>query len=75
MNKARRAVLNKIINSLVDLKSELYTICDEEECAYDNMPESLQESERGENMQEAVDAMNDAYDHIEEAVDSLEGIF
>ena len=31
MNKARRAVLNKIINALTDLKDELETVKDEEE--------------------------------------------
>ncbi len=42
--------------------------------AYDNMPESLQESERGqamyqavENLESAIDSLSEALDHTEEA--------
>lgn len=45
---------------------------DKEQEALDNMPESLQEGERGEAMQDAIDNLSSAMDSVEEAVDSLE---
>ena len=38
------------------------------------MPEGLQESERGERMQEAIENLESAAGSVEEAVDSLNGI-
>ena len=45
---------------------------DDEETAMDNLPESLQESDKYYTMEEACDAMSDAMDAIDEAIDSLE---
>jgi len=75
MNKARRAALNAIVNGITELKDALENVHDDEETAMDNMPESLQETERYEIMEEAVDAMSDAIDALDEAIDALEGIF
>lgn len=39
---------------------------DEEQEAYDNLPESFQYGERGEQMQEYIDSMDEAYENLEE---------
>ena len=65
MNAKRRNAIDSVINELVEkfeeIKAEaidqLSEIRDEEQEAYDNLPESLQESERGENMQNCIDAL------------------
>lgn len=65
MNAKRRNAINSIINDLIDkfedLKSEaidqLSEIRDEEQEAFDNLPEALQDSEKGENMQDCIDAL------------------
>ena len=65
MNAKRRNAIDSVINELIEkfeeIKSEaidqLSEIRDEEQEAYDNLPESLQESERGENMQDCIDAL------------------
>ena len=75
MNKARRASLNAILNAIIEQKDALEIVCDEEETARDNMPESLQGTERYDNMSDAVDAMYDAIDSLDEAIEELEGIF
>ena len=72
MNKARRTRINEIIDSLNQLKEEINIIMGEEQEALDNMPESFQEGERGEAMQDAIDNLSSAMDSVEEAVDSLE---
>lgn len=73
MNAKRRNAINSIINDLIDkfeeIKSEaidqLSEIRDEEQEAYDNLPESLQESERGENMQNCIDALEEFMSDLE----------
>lgn len=65
MNAKRRNAINSIINDLIDkfeeIKAEaidqLSEIRDEEQEAYDNLPEALQDSEKGENMQNCIDAL------------------
>ena len=51
---------------------QLDALKDEEQEAYDNTPESLQESERGQAMEEAINQMEEAYSQIEEAAYILE---
>lgn len=70
MNKQRRKVLEEIIEEMDVLLTKLEDVKTEEEEAYDNMPESFQEGERGERMQEAIDSMDSAYSGLEEARDS-----
>lgn len=72
MNKARRKNLETIIAKLEAIREPMGTIwndlrevADEEQEAYDNMPESLQESERGQQMQEYIDTMDGVLDEIE----------
>ena len=58
MNKDRRDRLQNIIE-------DLGAIIDEEQEAYDNLPEAIQSSERGDAMQEQIDGMTDAKDTLE----------
>lgn len=71
MNKGRRAELKSIAGKLEKLKEEIEFTRMDEETSFENLPESLQESERGEAMQEAMDDMVDAMDNIEEAINIL----
>ena len=71
MNKRRRTELNSIIEILEDANSRLETVKDEEQEAHDNLPEGIQYSERGEQMEQYVDSMDEAYDSIQEAIDTL----
>ena len=45
-----------------------------EELAFDNMPENLQYSMRGEESQEAIDVMSSAVESLDEAISQLEDI-
>ena len=47
MNNTRRKEIQEVLNELADLRSRVDTLHGEEQEAYDNMPESLQQSERG----------------------------
>ena len=72
MNKTRRKSLVEIASKLEDIKAEIEALRDEEQDYYDNMPENLQGSERGEIAESAVYAMECAMDGIENAIDNLE---
>ena len=72
MNKVRRNQLSEIQGKLAEIREMIESVLSDEQDAYDNLPESLQESERGEAMQAAIDAMESAMDSCEEAESSLE---
>jgi t-SNARE complex subunit (syntaxin) len=71
MNKERRKAIEKISDKLTDLQAELEELREAEEEAYDNLPESLQDGEKGDAMQEAIEHLEDADSYIEEAKDAL----
>lgn len=74
MNKARRKWLEDIIGKLEEQKDELYQLYEEEQEAYDNMPESLQESERGQIASEFVDSLETEYGSLEDVITNLQEI-
>ena len=76
MNYERRKELNRIYSELEGLQSRigeliggLECVKDDEENAYDCFPENLQNSERGEKMQDNIQALEDAIEQLNE-VDS-----
>lgn len=71
MNKKRRKEIENLRESISETKAKLQDLLDEEQQAFDNMPESIQESERGEEMQEIIEYMGAAIDSLEEATESL----
>ena len=72
MNNIRRNELEEIYNDLREICDRLENVkCDEEEY-YNNIPENLKYSERGEKAEEAVSALEDALGEIEEALDNIE---
>ena len=58
MNKTRFARLSKLIE-------ELSAIRDEEQDAFDNLPENFQYGSQGETMQEGIDVMDEALSTLE----------
>lgn len=72
MNKARRKELSQAVELLEEAQSIIESCRDEEQEYIDNMPENLHESEKYYAAEEAVDNMNEAYDVIGEAIDSVE---
>lgn len=72
MNKERRKELNNLIEQIEELKISLETLCEEEQEYYDNMPESIQNGEKGERSQEAIDNLESAIDNLDEAIDEIQ---
>ena len=72
MNQARRKALSKIIETLTDLRMELGDLYDEEQTAYDNLPDSLQASEAGQKRMSNADDIDSAINSIDSAISDIE---
>ena len=71
MNKERRKQLEKVVEVLTAQMEELETIKDEEQEAFDNLPEGIQCTERGETMEENVDELDSIITDLENVIDSI----
>lgn len=74
MNKARRKQLEEIVNALEEQKFTIESVCEEEQEAFDNLPESIQYSEQGETMESDISDMVDAVSDLENVISSLQKI-
>ena len=81
MNARQRKQLAKmsdemlmICMSLETLKSKLETIQEDEQDKYDNMPESLQDSERGCAMYEGIESLEELVDRVDTLITELNDI-
>ena len=71
MNKQRR---KRIVDAIYKIEELIQNILDEEQDAYDNMPENLIESENGIVSAEAQENLDSAIEALEEAISYLEEI-
>ena len=72
MNNERRKSLKMVVCAIDDIVNDLTDIRNEEQDAYDNLPEGLQESERGEQIWENVDAIDSIIADLENAADEID---
>lgn len=71
MNKARRKSIEELQERISELMCEVESIRDEEQEAFDNIPESLQYSAGGERMEGYISTLDDAYSSLEDAYSYL----
>ena len=74
MNKERRKQLQEVINKISEAHDLLDEILSDEQDAFDNMPEGLRSSERGETMEEGIYNMEEARDNLEDITNTLEEV-
>ena len=81
LNKDRRKRITEVkgklqteINNLKLISAELSVILNEEQDAFDNMPEGLQSSYRGMCSEDAIDSMEDASEKLDEVIELLSEI-
>ena len=70
MNKQRRKGIDQIINmleniDLEEIKDSIQDIIDEEQQTFDDMPENLQQSERAEAMEDAINSLEEAQSDLD----------
>ena len=74
MNQLRRKEIGRLTDLMnrkryditVDLAGEIENIRDEEQEAYDNLPDGIKESDRGWQMEEAIDNLESALQALED---------
>jgi hypothetical protein len=73
MNNTRRkeiarvvAILQEVGPMIAEARDIVESVKDEEEEAHQSLPESLQDGERGQTMQEAIDALDEAHSALDE---------
>ena len=71
MNDKRRKELNVIYSELHLRIGQLDDLLNQEQDAYDNLPEGLQNSEKGEQIQECIDAVEQAKSELQTVLDTL----
>lgn len=74
MNKNRRKLISNNIALLESIKSNLENILSDEEYYFDNMPENLQGSMRGEESESAIEILQNTIEEIENCIDNLNEI-
>jgi hypothetical protein len=86
MNKERRKTINMqwhameelkamhaaLVAKAEEIKSELENVRDEEQEAFDNMPEGLQQSDRGQTSEQAIANLDTAINVLEEVLDDID---
>lgn len=72
MNKDRREQLNKIHAAIEELKGQVEALRDDEQAAFDNIPENMQDSERAIRAMCIIDELDEAASHLDEAMTSID---
>jgi hypothetical protein len=74
MNKLDRKNLEQAIALLNDAKSIIEDIASQERDKYDNLSEGLQQSDRGQAMEENADELESINDEIDNVIDAIENV-
>lgn len=74
MNKERRERLQAIIGQLEDQKAAIEEVRDDEEMAYENIPENLNNTDRATQMYENMDDLDTAANDLDDIIYNLQEI-
>ena len=71
MNNDRRKRLTAVISALEQARADLDDIKSEEQDYFDAMPEAFQQADKGQQAEAAIEAMDEAGNSLEEAIDQV----
>lgn len=74
MNKARRRTLRQVTETLGEMVAVVEEIAGEEQDAFDNLPEGIQYSDRGERIGAAAERLNELVDELEGTISGIEEV-
>ena len=75
MNKQRRSKLRSINDRLSTIKDEIEAVMDEEQDAYDNLPDGLRDSDKGDLLADNVGELQEVINTIEnDVIDKIDAI-
>ena len=72
MNKDRRKQIDEAGSVLQDALALIEQIRDDEQEAFDNMPESLQQSDRGTASEAAIEELDDSVGNLQYIIDTID---
>ena len=72
MNKQRRKKLRELADQLSAIKEELESVKDDEQAAFDNLPDGLQQAEKGQAMEAAAAIIDGAIDDLFGVINALD---
>lgn len=71
MNANRRKRIAVLTAELERIKEDIESLRDDEQVAFENLPENFQEGDRGEAMETAIENLDYAADDAQECLDHL----
>lgn len=74
MNKARRKQIEEVISKLGDIRDEIQQISEDEMEAYDALPESLQDGERGQQIYDNANDIEYQSSMVDDVISELQDI-
>lgn len=74
MNNARRKRINDVVERLTGIHADLEELASDEREAFDNLPESIQMGEKGQQIEEYADALDNAANAADEITTELQEI-
>ena len=74
MNKQRRKQLEKSFGLIDEARDIIEGVMDDEQEAYDNLPENFQNGERGEEMAGYIESLEETVGFLDEAKAAMEDI-
>ncbi len=74
MTDTNQGILDNCLTAIQQAYDTLTEVREQEESAYDNLPESIQEGDRGDEMQEAIDTLEEVTDLLEDVISDLEDL-
>lgn len=74
MNRERRKRLEKVFDMLGEAQDILEEVKGEEQEAHDNLPESFQYGERGEEMEGYIEMLEETWNYLDDAKSVVEQI-
>lgn len=74
MNKARRKRLGEAFDLIGTAQDILRSVREEEQEAYENLPDSFRDGEKGEEMQNYMDMIEEAEGYLDDANSVIEQI-
>lgn len=72
MNKVRRKRIQEAISKLEEAKQILEEVQVEEQDSFDNLPGSLQDSEKGEQLSDNISFLDDVVSNLDDQMGQLE---
>ena len=74
MTETNQGILDNCLTAIQEAYDTLTEVREEEDLAYDNLPESIREGVRGDEMMDAIATLEVVTDSLEDVISNLEDL-